>query len=190
MILYVATHVKSGKKYVGFTAYPLARRIREHLREAEKGSRTAFHCALRKYGACTFVWEQVASCWDTKMMRQAERDLILQEGSFAPGGYNLTPGGDGFSGRHSPESRANIIAALARTRASETTEKRLDRGRAISKAKKGKSQPWAAATGKKSKGTKRSPGFKQSVSLGMKAYCETLPKGEMARRPRKTSPLI
>lgn len=69
-------------------------------------------------------------------------------------------------------------------------EKRAEFGKKISAAKKGKPCPWARETIRKYvKGKKRSWRFKKKVSAGMKKYCASLPKGEMARRssgPRKT----
>ena len=61
-------------------------------------------------------------------------------------------------------------------------ERRAEIAAKISAAKKGKPQPWAVAAGKSLKGIKRSKEFREKVSAGMKAYCASLPKKEMARR--------
>jgi hypothetical protein len=45
-----------------------------------------------------------------------------------------------------------------------------ERAAAISRAKKGKPQPWAKAVGESNRGRKRSEAFKQKVSEGMRRY--------------------
>lgn len=69
--------------------------------------------------------------------------------------------------------------------ATATPEQRAQRSANISKAKKGKPQPWARAVGLSLKGIKRSAEFKRRVSAGMQKYCATLPAGEMARRGKR-----
>lgn len=187
MILYTVTNLASGKRYVGQTRHLLSRRAREHRLEAERGSRTALHCAIRLYGFDLFLFEQVASSWSTRSLKQAERELIAQEGTQSPGGYNLTLGGDGFSGRHQPSTIRKMKRSQRRARDRETQWERDWRAAAISNAKRGKSQPWAAGA-THNKGRVRSPEFKQAISGGMKRYTQTLPPGEMARRAGRPPP--
>jgi group I intron endonuclease len=182
MILYIATNLVNGKRYVGMTAMTLPKRINAHRHAVKKGSNTILHNAIRKYGIESFTFEHVASSFDRESLQESERALIQQEGTLYPHGYNMTPGGDGRTGRMSAASVERMKVAQRRVRASETDEQKKARGAAISKAKKGKSQPWAREMGSKNRGVVRSEDFKRSVSEGMKRYIADLPANEMARR--------
>lgn len=187
MILYIATNSVNGKRYVGHTTSSLRKRARKHELEAGKGSKTALHCAIRKYGIGVFVFEQVGSSWSRDLLKFAERALIEQEGTLAPGGYNITKGGDGFSGKHRPDSLKKMSRAQKKVHQLETDEQRLARGAAISRAKRGKPQPWGKLIGDRLRGIKRPSSFKQAVSAGMRRYVSGLPAGEMSRRARGRS---
>jgi group I intron endonuclease len=182
MLVYIATNLVNGKRYVGITGQSLPRRIKDHRLAAKNGSPTAFHCAIRKYGFENFSFEHVASARSRSDLREAERQIIVQEGTSVPHGYNMTPGGDGRTGKMPARAIPNMAAAQRRTRATETIEARLARNAAISAAKKGKKQPWASQNGKKSQGVRRSDDFRDRVSKGMSRYIQTLPPGEMSRR--------
>lgn len=184
MILYISTNTKNGKRYVGMTSGLLSKRIKDHKYMAGNGSNTAFHCAIRKYGIDSFVFEHIASSMTRPAMESAEKSLIVQENTRTPNGYNLTSGGDGFRGKHSEASIEKMKRSQRAARDSETDDQKKKRSMAISMAKKGKPQPWAAACGKKNKGTFRSNDFKRAVSDGMKSHIKTLPPGEMSRRSR------
>lgn len=184
MIIYIATNTINGKRYVGMTEQSLSKRIRDHRLAVRKGSKTAFHCALRNYGFENFKFEPIASARTRENLQEAEREIIAQERSIAPFGYNLTPGGDGRSGKMPPHAIANMIAAQKRIRAAETSEQKLARDQAVSAAKKGKAQPWSAANGRRLLGIKRQDDFRTKVSYGMKSYIATLPPGEMSRRAK------
>jgi group I intron endonuclease len=184
MIVYIATNAINRKRYVGMTEQSLAKRIRDHRLAVRKGSKTAFHSALRNYGFENFTFEAVASARTREALQKAEREIIAQECTIAPLGYNLTTGGDGRSGKMPDYAVANMVAAQKRIRAAETSEQKLSRNRAISAAKKGKSQPWCSANGSRLLGIKRQDDFRNKVSSGVKSYISALPPGEMSRRAK------
>lgn len=89
VIIYTATHLDSGRQYVGLTSQGLHTRWVQHCYHA-KNPKTYFHKALGKYGADAFVIEQVASCLDAKEASQLERDIIQQQKPA----FNQTNGGE------------------------------------------------------------------------------------------------
>lgn len=114
----------NAKSYIGITARTARARYREHELDAREG-RAAVHCAWRKHGAPTM---DVIATFTTKAeLLDAERAAILQHGTRAPSGYNMTPGGDANpmdvpeiarrSGeknrgrKHTAEARSNMGAA-------------------------------------------------------------------------------
>lgn len=58
MLVYCATHVESGRRYVGMTSKTLARRRQQHLKQAKGRARGCayFWAAIRKYGADARVY--------------------------------------------------------------------------------------------------------------------------------------
>ncbi len=166
-VLYRAVNTINGKAYVGITL-DLHKRKQKHLSDARKGSTTAFHRAIRKYGEHSFQWRVVAtaSCFAVAC---ALEKLAVHLGL---GNYNMTAGGEGVPGRvmtetaknkwrasvraagpcprraealrgktRSPEQRARIAAGMRKHHASNpTTEERLQKYVAAGKA------TWAAKT--------------------------------------------
>lgn len=185
MILYEVLNKINGKVYIGITRTTLKKRFSSHLLSVKKGSMTPFHCALRLYGEDNFEISIIAQARDWLSLQEAERIVIAQRGSIAPGGYNITPGGDGFHGTHTEKTKQKFRDNSKKMWARMTPEERAERGRRISEAKKGKPQPWARELVSKMKGVSRSPEFRTKVSEGMKRYVKTLEPGEMARRARR-----
>lgn len=131
MVVYLFTNLVNGKKYVGKTThrYP-CHRWNAHYRAAERGlSDTFFHRALRKYGRDGFSVSIVGRFETEADLSLAEQLFIQEHGSVAPGGYNLTTGGEGTSGRtHSETTRSRIRANhprnwLGKRHSTETREK-------------------------------------------------------------------
>ena len=127
VIVYVITNVLNGKRYIGLTSRSLAKRWLAHKSDARRGSRSALHRAIRKYGEEAFRVSVLASLMPNlghDDLRLLERDLIAQEGTFSfEAGYNRNPGGDGLAkgattsrkGKPlSEEQRAKLREAWAR----------------------------------------------------------------------------
>lgn len=113
-LAYLVTCVPSGKQYVGITARSLMRRWYEHTLDAEKRpGQSAIRRAIAKYGKEQFTIEPLCCARNYADLLSVEKDLIKQCGTRAPGGYNLTDGGQGANGcTRSLEHRAAIVRAL------------------------------------------------------------------------------
>lgn len=109
MVVYCVTNTVNGKKYVGKTKHSLCFRMKGHVYDAlTKGSKYAFHAAIRKYGSDNFVVEVVARCSSLEELRDEEMRLIRESDSVA-NGYNMTLGGEGMLGfKHSEETKTTI----------------------------------------------------------------------------------
>ncbi len=95
-IVYLATNMANGKRYVGFTSVGLDSRRAQHHKQAfgsEKRA-TRLHAALRKYGRDAFVWTVVAVL-DTAAEGFAEEIRLIAE--LKPE-YNVSAGGEGVLG--------------------------------------------------------------------------------------------
>lgn len=112
MLVYCVINTVNGKRYIGVTSVALNVRWNSHTLDARNGAKTALHRAIRKYGADVFLVEQIASVapgGDYRALLALEREIIAQEGTMVPAGYNLTAGGEGGLGyRHPPEMRAKL----------------------------------------------------------------------------------
>lgn len=97
-IIYQVTNLINGKIYIGLTKQKLLRRWQGHVQYANNGSKTALHCAIRKYGQNAFSVTAIASCLCRDESGDVEAEIICDRGSKAPNGYNLTSGGDGVVG--------------------------------------------------------------------------------------------
>lgn len=107
--VYRVTSRTSGKSYIGITTEAVASRWRKHLTAAESGSRYLFHKAIRKYGPDDFEVEVLAVADGWANACDLEVSLIVEHGTFAPGGYNSTKGGEGAWGHVvSTEARLDI----------------------------------------------------------------------------------
>ena len=85
----------SGKKYIGVTSKTSDERFQNHLDNARWNRPGALSSAIRKYGKDDFYVQLllVVSSMDEAFFY--ERKIIEAYGTLSPGGYNLTPGGDG-----------------------------------------------------------------------------------------------
>jgi len=183
MIDYLIVHNINGKQYVGMTARSARRRFREHIRSS-KAPRTPLHHAICKYGEGAFdilVLHTVSSRAEAVAL---ERREIASRQTVAPGGYNVTPGGDGQAAGYSPSKETRIKASEAQKArwGAMTPEQRAEIGRAISAGAKGVTHVIKGPSALK--GRTRSAEFKEKVSAGMRRVCASLPSGEMSRRSR------
>lgn len=94
--IYSITNRVNGKRYIGCTFRPIAKRWDEHARAAARGSAYAIHGAIRKYGKENFSVEVIETVRGShKELMATEVACIVMYNTLTPGGYNLTPGGDG-----------------------------------------------------------------------------------------------
>ncbi len=97
--VYMATCIPSGKCYIGITSQTVIRRWKRHCLDARKGNGFYFHSAIEKYGADQFRIELIATARSLRDAAELERASIAKHNSFGAGGYNLTKGGEGATGR-------------------------------------------------------------------------------------------
>lgn len=112
-LIYKHTNKINGKRYVGWAIVKhkqlpqnaMMRRWKTHCSVTKKGSRSLFHCAIRKYGEDVFNHEILDVMSSRCGILQAEKLWITRCCSYAfdhPGsGYNMTKGGEG--GAQTPE---------------------------------------------------------------------------------------
>lgn len=162
MIIYKAENLINGKVYIGKTSYDLAKRQWGHFNSAKKGSKTVFHCAIRKYGEENFEFSVLDYCASTEEMNEREKFYILKNKSILPNGYNMTSGGDGNDGTLKP----NLGLKMPEETKRKIREKRRfqiytdETKRKMSESKKGKPHPHSATF----KGKKHSEETKQKIS--------------------------
>lgn len=106
ILVYMATNVINGKRYIGVTSQGLHVRKSRHLSSAlRQNSQTHFHRAIRKYGKVNFNFEIIQEFDSYQCSKQAEIKFINE---MKPE-YNMTVGGDGAEGyKHSEESRSKM----------------------------------------------------------------------------------
>lgn len=109
--VYLVTNRINGKRYVGKTIRSLSDRKQAHKKCVEKGSKTAFHNAIRKYGFASFDWEVLIEEDTNRLLNRWEKWYIRKLGTRPPAGYNLTDGGDGLN-NPSDEVREKIGSAF------------------------------------------------------------------------------
>ena len=106
MLIYTCTNTINNKVYVGKTIRSLKHRINQHVASVNRGSSTYFHNALRKYGSNKFSWDVIDGAISKEVLIEKEIHWISKlKSSKKSFGYNITPGGDGFTGIHSKQTR-------------------------------------------------------------------------------------
>jgi group I intron endonuclease len=97
-IIYCATSPE-GKKYYGRTIQSLSKRKYRHYYDARIGCNLYFHNAIRKYGEENIIWmvvERIEAGDKEKLvdlLNQREIQLISENNTLWPNGYNLSKGG-------------------------------------------------------------------------------------------------
>jgi len=87
-IIYCATSISTGKKYVGQTTKGLETRRLAH----EKGDNPGLGRAIREQGTLDFTWEVIATASTPEDLNRLERGYIVVLDTLSPNGYNLVGG--------------------------------------------------------------------------------------------------
>jgi group I intron endonuclease len=105
MVVYQATNLINGKRYVGITAQLLSKRKAGHLTAARQGQPYRFYNAIRRHGEEFFRFTVLKTCETRAEACEIERRLIAL---WQPK-YNTASGGEGNPGiTHSPETRQKM----------------------------------------------------------------------------------
>lgn len=115
-IIYKVTNQVNGKIYIGQTGGTLAKRRSRHIRDSfslnsdRRNRNQAIHCAIRKYGADSFIFETLCHCLSKDAADEKEREFIKSTNSTSISiGYNRTYGGEGWLGwKHTEEVKARM----------------------------------------------------------------------------------
>ena len=153
MLVYSVTNTINGKVYIGKTVMSDLRAYwnRSHRPLVRSGKGFLLHRAVRKYGENNFSLKEVAQAQNEQELSDLERTYINQyRSNHREFGYNLTTGGEGFTGKHTAATRQKM--SLAHTghpsprkgaRLSDETKSK------ISVSKKGQSHPQTVETREK-----------------------------------------
>lgn len=98
--IYTFTNLVNGKIYVGQTEREPSKRLDEHIKNAQRGSKNALYAAIRKYGIDQFSFNVICSTTTKINANHLEvqfiRDFNCCTLDLDSHGYNMTRGGDGF----------------------------------------------------------------------------------------------
>lgn len=108
--VYRATHIATGRHYVGLTN-DFERRKREHLKAARTGSQQYIHRAIRKHGADAFEWVVIGRCSSLELASQSEQIAVKQLDAFG-NGFNMTTGGESRWTKVTRDETKKKLAAL------------------------------------------------------------------------------
>ena len=110
-LVYLATNLVNGKRYVGITAKTLEQRAYNHIYRAMKvGATQAISMAIRKYGPEMFRFRALKI---TGTIDEAKSDEIRLIAALRPE-YNMTLGGDGIWGFKFSQSSIEKMSAHRR----------------------------------------------------------------------------
>jgi group I intron endonuclease len=94
MIIYKCQNKISGKVYIGQTIKSLTNRIEQHIKVANRKSKSKFHKALISYGIDNFDWIIIDTANTKDELNKLEIDYI-QKYNCIDDGYNMVDGGTG-----------------------------------------------------------------------------------------------
>lgn len=136
-LVYQATNIVNGKRYIGFTSRTLAAREWEHRAYARKGGGYMLQRAMRKYGGDNFTFSVLGDFdGDVELAKLYEIEAIAK---YKPE-YNILSGGEGHTPteelrerlrkaqtgkKASPETLAKMRASQTGRRQSPETKEKL-----------------------------------------------------------------
>ena len=95
MICYRITNLITNKSYVGVTTVGIDRRFKQHCWAAISGEQNILYKAMRKYGIENFIVEELAhAIGEQENLYALEKQVVAQEKTEIPNGYNMTSGGE------------------------------------------------------------------------------------------------
>ena len=105
------TCATTGKSYVGFSKFGMAKRWEQHKKNSKTITTSYFHNAILKYGPENFVSEILYQC-DTSLEASIVEKYFIRFYDTTNSGYNITDGGYGMCGfSHSEKTKKKISKA-------------------------------------------------------------------------------
>lgn len=110
-IIYLASNLITGKRYVGQTIKTLEERKAKHLQNSQTDLNNRFYQAIRKHGIDSFEWEVLE---EVEQKNLDEREIYwIKEFNTLYEGYNMTIGGGTLYGhKHTEETKKKIGESL------------------------------------------------------------------------------
>lgn len=110
-IIYLASNLIRGKKYVGQTIKTLDERKAKHLQNSQTDLNNRFYQAIRKHGIDSFEWEVLE---EVEQKNLDEREIYwIKEFNTLYEGYNMTIGGGTLYGhKHTEKTKKRIGESL------------------------------------------------------------------------------
>jgi len=165
-IVYVATNIINGSRYIGITSRGLSYRKSNHYAKARAKNHghngcPKFYAAIKKYGEDAFSWEILETHANVDEMISAEIRLIAE---LKPE-YNLAAGGEGAKGiKHTEETKAKLSALRKGKKMSPEARENITNA-----ARKTNSLPeYRAKMSAVKKGTRKSPEWRAKISAAHK----------------------
>ena len=91
-VIYKVENLLNKQVYVGATKNGLKERMLDHLERAQRNEKSKFHQAIKKYGADSFIWEQIDTAISIDELAKKEKQYIF-EYKAKDEGYNSDEGG-------------------------------------------------------------------------------------------------
>lgn len=135
MGIYVLTHLKSKKKYVG-SSKNLFKRLNNHIRNAPIKKKSKLYAAMRKYGVPSFSYKVVEIVEDILFLLPREQFWIERLDSHK-NGYNICEKADGPYKKKITKSRRRKMSEYLLEHYQ--TKEGIERRNKISRALKGRS---------------------------------------------------
>lgn len=151
MLIYVATNLINGKRYIGVTTRSLCVRWRQHKQDARASAKTILHKAIRKYGPDAFRIEEflLLAPWSTlEDLLELEQEVILQEETIGRHGYNMVCRGQSLPVSEETRRRMSIarratVGKRARWKfGPRSTEHRQKLGASWTEERRAKASQW------------------------------------------------
>lgn len=138
VVVYTAVNKVNGNCYIGVTKSGLDYRANQHRRLADQGKGYLLHSAMRKHGHANIEFKEIFDFdGDYDLALLYEIEAIAK---YKPA-YNITNGGEGFTGprtaNFSPEHRANLSRAAKGKKKNYQQVFTEERRQKISRAHKG-----------------------------------------------------
>lgn len=103
--VYMITHRRSYRKYIGITSISVNKRWINHVNAARRGCIQLLHAAIHEHGSEAFIVDSLIEGLSWAEALRLEKLYIQTYNSLRPNGYNMTAGGQGALGRRKTKAQ-------------------------------------------------------------------------------------